>query len=258
MSKALADIELVKQVVVDAGKSALQHWGRITAEHKADTTLVTEIDRATERAVEGALAAAYPGYAFLGEEYGRRGPANAPIWACDPIDGTTNFVLGHAYWCVSVGLIADNVPQLGAIYLPAVDHLFWGVRGEGSWCNGTRLQVHDSDTVHSEETVIMTSTAAKTLNAIAIPARVRAFGSIASELAQASRGAARAVIGVREGIIDMAAGLCIGHEAGCEARYLSGDPIDIADMLETGWTREPFAFGPPRLVAGLQRTIHAL
>jgi myo-inositol-1(or 4)-monophosphatase len=255
LSKPLADIELVKRVVVEAGKHALSSWGNVAFEHKADTTLVTAIDRETERAVEDALGREYPEFAFLGEEYGRRGPEGAPIWACDPIDGTTNFVHGLGYWCVSVGLIHEGVSQLGAIYLPALDELFWGVRGQGAWCNGERLSARDSDEVGSEETVIMTSSAAKTLNCEAIPARLRCLGSIASELAQASKGSARAVVGIYEGIVDMAAGLCIGAEAGCEARYLDGPPVEIAPLLVSGKTQRPFAFGPPRVVAMLQRTL---
>jgi fructose-1,6-bisphosphatase/inositol monophosphatase family enzyme len=139
--------------------------------------------------------------------------------------------------------------------MPAVDQLLWGVRGQGAWCNGSRLQVRDSDEILSEETVILTSVAAKTLNTEAIPARLRCFGSIASELAQASRGSARGVIGVHEGIIDMAAGLCIGSEAGCRIAYLDGAPVDIDDLLLERVTRRPFAFAPPRVLATLQRTV---
>ena len=75
----LADIELVKSVVVRAGKAALSHWGSIDAEFKADTTLVTAVDRETEKTIEAELSRAYPQYAFVGEEYGWRGDPNAPV-----------------------------------------------------------------------------------------------------------------------------------------------------------------------------------
>jgi myo-inositol-1(or 4)-monophosphatase len=256
LNAPLADIELVKRVVVEAGKRALSHWGQVAFEYKADTSLVTAVDRDTERAIEEALGREYPGFAFLGEEYGRRGPENAPTWACDPIDGTTNFVHGLGYWCVSVGLLHGNTPQLGAIYLPVLDELYWGVRGQGAWCNGRPLHARDTDEVDAEETMIFTSSAAKALNTEVIAARIRCLGSIASEVAQVARGSARGVTGTSEGIIDMAAGLCIAGEAGCEMRYLSGRSVDIGEWLITLRTTEPFALAPPRVLKMLLGSLH--
>ena len=47
--KPIADIELVKQVVVEAGKRALLQYGRVASERKADQSLVTDADRDAER-----------------------------------------------------------------------------------------------------------------------------------------------------------------------------------------------------------------
>src|ERR1043166_1663338 len=117
MTEPLADIERVKQTVVEAGKQALARCGAVACERKADESLVTEVDRETERFIAAELAHDYPEFGFLGEEFGRRGAADAPLWACDPIDGTTNFVFGLPHWCVSVGLVHEGVPLLGALYL---------------------------------------------------------------------------------------------------------------------------------------------
>jgi myo-inositol-1(or 4)-monophosphatase len=48
-------------------------------------------------------------------------------------DGTTNFVHGFPYACMSLGLIDHRVPVLGIIYNPFLDHLYTGVRGAGSF-----------------------------------------------------------------------------------------------------------------------------
>src|SRR5436309_4698013 len=150
LSEPIADIELVKHLVVEAGKRALARCGAVACERKADESLVTEVDRETERFLSAELERAYPEFAFLGEEYGRRGRPDAPLWACDPIDGTTNFVFGLPHWCVSVGLVHQGVPLLGALYLPCLDELFWAVRDQGAFCNGVRLQVQDRETLLAE------------------------------------------------------------------------------------------------------------
>ena len=47
------------------------------------------------------------------------------MWYVDPLDGTTNFVHGHPFFCVAVGLMAEEQPVVGAVVAPVL-----GVR----WC----------------------------------------------------------------------------------------------------------------------------
>ncbi len=255
MPTPIADIELVKRLVVEAGKRALEHWGKIDHEFKADSSFVTAVDRDTEKFLYKELNAPYAGYAFVGEEYGWRGAKDVPVWVCDPIDGTTNYVCGLPHWGVSVGLLNEGVSQLGAVYLPALDELFWGVRGEGSYCNGIRLQVQDRDSLHVEDTICVTSNSLKTLNTEALNGRLRCLGSIAAELCNTARGSLCATIGLHEGIVDIGAALCICAEAGCEFTYLAGPPVDVAALLEARRTDEHFVYAPPRLTQFLQTVL---
>jgi fructose-1,6-bisphosphatase/inositol monophosphatase family enzyme len=251
-----ADIELVKRLVVEAGKSALARTGDIFREYKADESLVTAIDRDTENFLYEGLNSAYPDYAFLGEEFGWRGPENAPLWACDPIDGTTNFVYGIPLWAVSVGLLVDGVPVLGAVYLPRLDELFWAERGEGAFCNGARLQAEDREVLHMEDTLCLTSNSAKTLNTEAIAGRVRSLGSIATELVYTARGNLCGTVGLHEGIVDMAASFCICTEAGCRVQYLGGNDLSVPDLIQSRHTSRHFIVAPPNLMAYLQQILH--
>ena len=256
MQHPLADIETVKRIVVEAGDRALERCGTVGCEFKADQSLVTVVDRETEQFIEGELNALYPGFAFIGEEYGWRGEQGVPVWACDPIDGTTNYVAGLPNWCVSVGLIHEGVPQLGAIYIPKLNELFWAVRGQGAFCNGVGLRAEDRDALHVEDTICLTSNSLKTLNTEALAGRLRCLGSIANELAYTARGNFCATVGLHEGIVDIAAALCICFEAGCDFRYLAGPPVDISALLDARRTTEHFVYAPPRLMAYLQRTLH--
>jgi fructose-1,6-bisphosphatase/inositol monophosphatase family enzyme len=259
----MADIELVKRLVVEAGKRALARSGKEACEVKADRTLVTAVDRDTERFLAEELGRAHPDFAFLGEEYGRHGPEDAPLWVCDPIDGTTGYVFGLPIWCVSVGLIHQGIPLLGALYLPRQDELFWAVRGEGAFCNGAPLHAIDRDELGPEDPLCVNTTALKSLDLRHLPGSLWRFGSIAAEVAYTARGNFCATVGQREDIKDVAAALCIAFEAGCEFRYLSGPPVDIAAFTAAAGDKsvlrdDYLIYAPPRLCAYLQRTLRRL
>ncbi|KAL2263769.1 hypothetical protein VTK26DRAFT_5176 [Humicola hyalothermophila] len=98
--------------------------------------IVTETDRAVERMVSSRLRAAFPTFAFVGEETYEAGVTTVtaePTFIVDPIDGTTNFVHAFPNACVSLGLAVDRVPVVGVVYNPFQDLLFTGVKGEGSY-----------------------------------------------------------------------------------------------------------------------------
>jgi myo-inositol-1(or 4)-monophosphatase len=249
------DIEFVKQVAREAGQRALGMVKTMHPELKADNSYVTEIDRETERFVQGRLAERYPDFAFLGEEYGRHGSDSAPLWAVDPIDGTTNLVFGIPYWCVSIGLIVEGRPVAGAIYMPRTDEMFHGIEGQGGYWNGERLAVRDRDRFHAEDTLGFTSGAIKKIDTYLLEGRLRCIGSIAADIAYVARGALTCIVGWTEGAYDMAAALCVAQEAGCRAAYLTGESLDLAEILRNSKTQAPFAVAPPRTFELLQKIV---
>jgi fructose-1,6-bisphosphatase/inositol monophosphatase family enzyme len=249
------DIEFVKAVAVEAGDRAVKMIADIQPEYKADNSFVTHIDKETEQSIRARLAERYPDFAFQGEEFGRVGEDGIPLWAVDPIDGTTNLVYGIPIWCVSIGLIDEGQAVAGALYMPLTKELYWGVRGKGSYCNGVRLQAKDRDSLHPEDTVGFTSSANKTLDVSPIIGRIRSLGSIAAEVVYTARGALCSHVGCYEGANDLAAALCIAHEAGCISVYLTGEPLDMAQMVRDGKTLAPFIVAPPHMAALIQSLV---
>lgn len=250
------DIEFVKSVALEAGERAATMLAEMRPELKGDNSYVTNIDRQTEIFVRERLAERYPEFAFLGEEFGWHGDRDAPLWAVDPIDGTTNMVFGLPVWCVSIGLIDQGEAVAGALYLPRTGELFWGIKGQGSYCNGARLETTDRNELHKEDTLGFTSHAIKMLHVSALTGRLRCLGSIAADIAYAARGSLCCLVGWNEGAYDMAAALCIAKEAGCIAVHLSGEPLDLGETLRLGKTQHPFVVAPPRLAALLQASLH--
>lgn len=96
--------------------------------------MVTEYDRAAEVRIREVVTTAFPGSTIVGEEAGAQG-GGEPTWYVDPIDGTSNFARGIAFWCVSIAAAVDGEVVAGVIYDPVHDHLFRA--------DGTGAQLND-------------------------------------------------------------------------------------------------------------------
>jgi 3'(2'), 5'-bisphosphate nucleotidase len=116
-------------------------------ETKSDQSPVTICDRAAEKIILRALAAAAPGVPVIAEEEVAAGriPAHDDIYfLVDPLDGTKEFVRGGTDYTVNIGLIAGGQPKLGVVYQPAIDKLWAGIVGEGAFAEegGSRQPIH--------------------------------------------------------------------------------------------------------------------
>jgi myo-inositol-1(or 4)-monophosphatase len=150
MIVASLDLPTLLEAALDAARAASslveEGWRQHPAsEHKrARVDLVTRFDRDSEALLRERLARAAP-FPVVGEEEGgepARG-SHAPTWYVDPLDGTTNFVHGHPFWCVSVGLLAGIDPVLGVVVAPSL-HLEWtGMAGRDARRNGAACRVSD-------------------------------------------------------------------------------------------------------------------
>ncbi len=143
-----SDLDLARAAAAAGAAVALRYFAGLAAlsqERKADGSVVTEADRATEAAVRAVLAAARPADAVLGEEGGETG-TGARRWIVDPIDGTAQFVTGDDRWLVLVALEEAGEIVAGVAAVPAQGRAWWARRGGGAF-EGT-LDGTDSKRVH--------------------------------------------------------------------------------------------------------------
>ena len=101
----------------------------LAVEDKADTSPVTQIDRASEAAMRRLIEAEAPEHGVVGEEYGRDRPEAEFVWVLDPIDGTKRFITGSPLFGTLIALLQDGVPLLGVIEMPALQERWVGGRG---------------------------------------------------------------------------------------------------------------------------------
>ncbi|BAT77321.1 inositol-phosphate phosphatase-like [Vigna umbellata] len=113
--------------------------------HKGQVDLVTETDKACEDLIFNHLKQLYPSHKFIGEETTAAGGnaelTDEPTWIVDPLDGTTNFVHGFPFVCVSIGLTIRKIPTVGVVYNPIINELFTGIHGKGAFLNGNPIKV---------------------------------------------------------------------------------------------------------------------
>ena len=110
---------------------------------KSPNDFVTEVDQAAEQAIIETLLQAYPDHGILAEESGREHGAKHSEyqWIIDPLDGTTNFIHGLPFYCVSIALAHRNVVQQAVVYDPTRNDLFYATKGRGAYLNDKRIRV---------------------------------------------------------------------------------------------------------------------
>ncbi len=113
---------------------------------KGRIDLVTDADRAAEATIVAELALRFPGEGVLGEERGESEGTGASRrrWIVDPLDGTTNFVHGHPFFCVSIAGVDDLGPEVGVVYAPCLDECFFAARGGGAYLNTEKIPLRAS------------------------------------------------------------------------------------------------------------------
>ncbi len=120
-------------------KKALRE--RHTIERKSELSLVTETDKAAEQIIMNLIRRNFPDHAILTEESLAIGGKAPSRWVIDPLDGTTNFAHTYPVSCVSIAYEENGVVQLGGVFDPYRDELFFAERGQGATLNGQEIVV---------------------------------------------------------------------------------------------------------------------
>jgi len=137
---------LLHAVKYVAATEIMPRYLKVARHHKSDGSLCTEADLAAQAALSGMLRDIAP-YPVLGEEMPvERQKAlwlsgNDGLWCVDPIDGTFNFVNGLPYFAVSVALLREGKPELGVVYDPVADEMFYAEKGKRAFLNGEALPI---------------------------------------------------------------------------------------------------------------------
>ncbi len=223
-----------------AGAHAAAAYARndnLETEHKsASFDLVTKVGLACEAMIVKMLREAFPEWGCLREESGKSDKESPYVWVVDPIDGTTNFSHRLGHFCVSIALMFADEVQVGVIFDPVRDELFWAVRGRGSYLNGRPIAVSSCRELGRALTATgfpydrhtaQNNNSALTSHMLRHVQGLRRLGSAALDLAYVACGRLDLYWEQRIKPLDCAAGLLLVDEAGGRITGLHGEPFSI-------------------------------
>lgn len=227
---------MLEPIIKEAGKILLGYFGhRLERTYKENGRhgFVTKADLASEQFLKDSLHRIMPEASFIAEESGASGGNNDYRWVIDPLDGTTNFTCGLPYFCISVALTYQDVPQVAAVYYPLLDEFFYAEQGKGALLNGKKISVSSPESLkravigvgipdpwHERPYIInIAQQVAKQVQAI------RHLGAAALDLANVAAGRLDGIVFSKLEWWDVAAGILLVQEAGGMVTDFSKQPM---------------------------------
>ena len=129
-------LEIALSIAKEAGEILLKYFGKNKDKKislKGLRNLVTQADLESEKWIVARLNKHFPGHGILGEEKTNTMGDTGFRWFIDPLDGTTNFAHDHPFFSVSMGMAYKERMEVGVVYAPYLDELFYAQRGQGAF-----------------------------------------------------------------------------------------------------------------------------
>ena len=143
-------LDQTKEIAKEVGafiRRERQHFDLASVEAKGLNDLVSYVDKEAEKIIVARLTQVLPEAGFITEEGTKAEETKEYTWIIDPLDGTTNFIHGIPVFCVSIGLMKDEEIVLGVVYEINLHECFYALKGQGAYCNDTKITVSKAPTL---------------------------------------------------------------------------------------------------------------
>ena len=153
------ELKIAVEIALIAGENIMKVRDTLEISNKSIVDFVTATDKENEKLIMDALMQNFPTHKFIGEEESADAGSiakltDSPTWIVDPIDGTTNFIHGFPFSCVSIGLVNEKIVRVGVVVCPHNNEVFLSVRGCGAFLNGRRIAVSNAQSI--SESLLLT------------------------------------------------------------------------------------------------------
>jgi len=125
----------IMDLVIEGGEIAMDLIDDSEPSLKSDESVLSKADTAVSKLIRKRLSdlLSTPDHILIDEEDEKavsfldQSKLEKPtyIWAVDPIDGTRNYANRIPIFGVSIGLLKNQIPWLGAVYFPYLKELFY-------------------------------------------------------------------------------------------------------------------------------------
>jgi myo-inositol-1(or 4)-monophosphatase len=216
-----AELKIAVAAAQEAGKILKTNFGKkYRVLRKSPKEMVSIVDIQSQNAILKILKAHFPGYGIIIEERAPSPGKGGKNWIIDPLDGTHNYIAGLPFCGVSIGLVEENSFNIGVIYFPMENRLYYACKGAGAFLNGEKIAVsrnselskaiitYDNQFHLNEKSFLYY----KRLTERAFTTRI--FGTATNDICLTAEGKVDGRIWVNTKICDIAAGIVILTEAG--------------------------------------------
>jgi 3'(2'), 5'-bisphosphate nucleotidase len=240
----------VTAVAREAGRATMLYYdGAADAgvREKEDRSPVTLADRAAHDILAEGLERLDPSTPVISEEAEAASFETRRewrrFWLVDPLDGTKEFIKRRAEFTINVALIENAEPVFGVLFAPALDLLYWAVKGGGAWRqekDGAAERIYSSPAAPGTPLVVVESLSHPSpeleeyLRTIPVARRVKAGSSL--KFCWVAEG--RADVYPRLGPTmewDVAAGDCIYRQSGRDGERPSPLTYNKPDLRNTSF-----------------------
>jgi len=257
-------LKFAKDLAEEAGKIMKKYFlaEELNPQIKADDTLVTAADKEINELVIKRVKARFPDHGVLGEE-DSFALDKSELWIVDPLDGTETFARRIPLFAFSLALVSKGKLQVGVVYDPVTERLFYAGDGLGAYENGIKLNVSERDipsnlfisswVVGGIENSIFTdkSVHAKTVDCYAQKGNFDIIDlPVAYALAMVGAASVDAMVSSIITPWDVAAGSLIAKEAGAKVTDLFGQSVGRWDKQAEG-----ILVAPPKIHEYVLKTI---
>jgi myo-inositol-1(or 4)-monophosphatase len=115
--------------------------------------IITSLDHEVNTRLIKAICTSYPTHRIYSEEGEGTSEGIDEQWVIDPIDGSSNFSRGIPHYAISLGLMREGIPVIGAIYNPVTQELFSFEKGRGAFLNDSPLSVSPIETLSDAQVI---------------------------------------------------------------------------------------------------------
>ena len=245
--------------VQEAGKEALQYYGKGRSRSVFDQSLVTEAELKLSDFFQKQLSRRFPDHlAFssnqISNEYSH--DEKRYLWIFDPIDGVDNFQAGVPIWGMSLALLENFWPILGVFYMPATGDLFHAQAEKNAYWGDKKIQVNAKENV-DDESLLLTFSRFHQQYHCEFPGKIRNLGCTAAHICYVAKGRADAAVIANESYQDLAATRVIIEAAGGKISKMDGGRFHLNEYIEGGRINEHLLVASPenleQVLAHLQR-----
>ncbi len=123
----------------EAGAAIMKVYQKADIEttYKDDRSPLTEADLASHQIISIGLNQLTPDIPVLSEESRQVSLAMRQTWTrfwlVDPLDGTKEFIKRNGQFTVNIALVNQGVPELGVVFAPDLDTIYWAAQGMGAY-----------------------------------------------------------------------------------------------------------------------------